>query len=105
MSLRSLTHLDYRKCHKLTRIARGTQQDVKWAGSPENSKRQYAVTELYPRLLCTFSGVVVFVLRNTKYLCFATLDVRVLSNSKVGHLNLWFYLNSSTGFLRLWRNR
>lgn len=33
----------------------------------EKSKREYAVTELYPRLLYTFSDVVVFVLRNSKY--------------------------------------
>ena len=41
---------------------------LKWArGDKEKSKREYAVTELYPRLLYTFSDVVVFVLRNFKY--------------------------------------
>lgn len=43
-----------------------TQREIGWADSPEKSKRQYAVTELYPRLLYTFSDVIVFVLRNSK---------------------------------------
>lgn len=39
-----------------------------WAANDkEKSKREYAVTELYPRLLYTFSDVVVFILRNTKW--------------------------------------
>lgn len=38
-----------------------------WAlGDKKKSKREYVVTELYPRLLYTFSDVVVFVLRNSK---------------------------------------
>lgn len=41
--------------------------DLAWAiNDKEKSKREYIVTELYPRLLYTFSDVVVFVLRNTK---------------------------------------
>lgn len=48
------------------KIARGSQRDIAWATSPETRKRQYAVTELYPRLLYTFSDVIVFVLRNPK---------------------------------------
>lgn len=39
---------------------------LQWANSPETRKREYAVMELYPRLLYTFSDVVVFVLRNTR---------------------------------------
>lgn len=39
---------------------------IQWANSPETRKREYAVMELYPRLLYTFSDVVVFVLRNTR---------------------------------------
>ena len=40
---------------------------ISWAmGDKEKSKREYAVTELYPKILYTFSDVVVFVLRNPK---------------------------------------
>jgi energy-coupling factor transporter ATP-binding protein EcfA2 len=55
-----------RKRHKIARVTRGTQRDITWADCPEKQKRQYAVTELYPRLLYTFSDVIVFVLRNPK---------------------------------------
>lgn len=57
---------EHRRRQKRSRIIRGGQHSIKWADSPEKSKRQYAVTELYPRLLYTFSDVIVFVLRNTK---------------------------------------
>ncbi|KAL8929810.1 MAG: hypothetical protein Q9208_000954 [Pyrenodesmia sp. 3 TL-2023] len=50
----------HRKGHRVSR-------NLKWAhGDKEKSKREYAVTELYPKLLYTFSDVVVFVLRNPK---------------------------------------
>lgn len=39
---------------------------IQWANSPETKKREYAVMEFYPRLLYTFSDVVVFVLRTTR---------------------------------------
>lgn len=43
-------------------------RELAWAiNDKEKSKREYIVTELYPRLLYTFSDVVVFVLRNTKW--------------------------------------
>ncbi|KAF2012508.1 hypothetical protein BU24DRAFT_442957 [Aaosphaeria arxii CBS 175.79] len=51
-----------------------TQRDITWANSESTSKRQYAVTELYPRLLYTFSDAIVFVLRNPK-----TFESTVLS--------------------------
>lgn len=54
---------------KLQQISRGlnrTRQKIKWANSLEKTKRQYAVKEFYPRLLYTFSDVIVFVLRNAK---------------------------------------
>ena len=45
----------------------GAPRKLPWAtGNKEKSKREYAVTELYPRLLYTFSDVVIFVLRNAK---------------------------------------
>lgn len=43
-----------------------SRRALKWATSEEKKKRQYSVTELYPRLLYTFSDVIVFVLRNPK---------------------------------------
>jgi energy-coupling factor transporter ATP-binding protein EcfA2 len=51
-----------KKIHKVTRSTR-----LDWATSPEKRRRQFAVTELYPRILYTFSDVIVFVLRNAKY--------------------------------------
>lgn len=57
---------DHRKRHKVTKVARGASRNLIWASTPETSKRQYAVTELYPRLLYTFSDVIVFVLQNPK---------------------------------------
>ncbi|KAI4668760.1 uncharacterized protein J4E78_002588 [Alternaria triticimaculans] len=57
---------EHRKRRKVTKSLHSTQRDIKWANSPDKSKRQYAVTELYPRLLYTFSDVIVFVLRNAK---------------------------------------
>ncbi|KAF2650662.1 hypothetical protein K491DRAFT_697115 [Lophiostoma macrostomum CBS 122681] len=64
---------DHRVRNKL-KVGRGSQRNLDWADSPEKSKRQYAVTELYPRLLYTFSDVIVFVLRNSK-----TFESSVLS--------------------------
>ncbi|PQE03570.1 patatin-like serine protein [Rutstroemia sp. NJR-2017a BVV2] len=51
---------------KLQKVAHSSQRDLAWAVNPETRKREYAVTQLYPRLLYTFSDVVVFVLRNPK---------------------------------------
>jgi len=53
----------FKRRHK---IFRGSQRDLAWAKSPEKCRREYAVTELYPRLLYTFSDAIVFVLRNAK---------------------------------------
>lgn len=38
------------------------EQALAWADSPRTRTREYAVTNLYPRLLYTFSDVIVFVL-------------------------------------------
>ena len=59
-------HHTHRKRRKVSKRLHCTQRDIKWANSPDTLKRQYAVTELYPRLLYTFSDVIVFVLRNPK---------------------------------------
>lgn len=51
---------------KVQKSRYSTQRDIVWAVTPETKKREYAVTQLYPRLLYTFSDVVVFVLRNPR---------------------------------------
>lgn len=68
------TQKPHRKRRKVSKGLHCTQRDIKWANSPDTLKRQYAVTELYPRLLYTFSDVIVFVLRNPK-----TFESTVLS--------------------------
>lgn len=55
------------KCEKLGRKRNKVSRKISWAlGDKEKSKREFAVTELYPKVLYTFSDVVVFVLRNPK---------------------------------------
>jgi hypothetical protein len=44
-----------------------SERELSWADSTSLRSRQYAVTNLYPRLLYTFSDVIVFVLRNPRY--------------------------------------
>ena len=44
----------------------GRTRQVAWATNENAKRREFAVTELYPRLLYTFSDVIVFVLRNAK---------------------------------------
>ncbi|KAI9690171.1 MAG: hypothetical protein M1822_009132 [Bathelium mastoideum] len=65
---------DRKDTRKRWKMARASQRDIAWATSPETKKRQYAVTQLYPRLLYTFSDVIVFVLQNSK-----TFESTVLS--------------------------
>ncbi|KAI1374503.1 hypothetical protein F4677DRAFT_426368 [Hypoxylon crocopeplum] len=43
-----------------------SQRYITWANSPQTQKREYTVSQLYPRILYTFSDVVVFVLRNPR---------------------------------------
>jgi len=64
-SNRSSMFVESRK--KLKRSRHGSERDIAWAITPETKKREYAVTQLYPRLLYTFSDVVVFVLRNPRW--------------------------------------
>lgn len=61
----AVAHSD-RPGEKSRKMAHSSQRDLSWATTPETRKREYAVTQLYPRLLYTFSDVVVFVLRNPK---------------------------------------
>lgn len=66
-SLRSTSDLIERRSRRLRKNRHSTQRDIAWAVTPETKKREYAVKKLYPRLLYTFSDVVVFVLRNPRY--------------------------------------
>ena len=45
---------------------KGRQRPIAWANDDEKRRREFFVTELYPRVLYTFSDVVVFVLRTAK---------------------------------------
>ncbi|KAH9908286.1 hypothetical protein F4778DRAFT_716781 [Xylariomycetidae sp. FL2044] len=51
---------------KLLRFSREVSRPIHWATSPERDKREFAVTHFYPRILYTFSDVIVFVLRNPR---------------------------------------
>lgn len=42
------------------------ERELMWASEPRARSREFAVTNLYPRLLYTFSDVIVFVLRNPR---------------------------------------
>lgn len=43
-----------------------SERELEWANTPTKRSREFAVTHLYPRLLYTFSDVVVFVLKNPR---------------------------------------
>ena len=62
-----LSETGSRKGGKLSKKRNKVSRKLSWAlGDKERSKREFAVTELYPKVLYTFSDVVVFVLRNPK---------------------------------------
>jgi hypothetical protein len=55
----------------LRKIVHGTKRLIEWIKqdglAPEKqTRREFAVTEMYPRILYAFSDVIVFVLRNAK---------------------------------------
>lgn len=50
-------------------LQHASAREVTWATTNERRSRGFAVTNLYPRLLYTFSDVVVFVLKNPRYEC------------------------------------
>lgn len=43
-----------------------SERELHWANGPYSRSREFAVTNLYPRLLYAFSDVIVFVLRNPR---------------------------------------
>jgi len=49
---------------KLVKII--SERELRWANEPRARSREFAVTNLYPRLLYTFSDVIVFVLKNPR---------------------------------------
>lgn len=51
---------------RMQKIPHTSEREITWANTNEKRSREYAVTYLYPRLLYTFSDVVVFVLRNPR---------------------------------------
>ena len=55
-----------RSFEKSCRTLRHSEREIKWAKTSEAQTRQFWVTQLYPRLLYTFSDVVVFVLKNPR---------------------------------------
>ncbi|KAI2469690.1 hypothetical protein F4781DRAFT_431214 [Annulohypoxylon bovei var. microspora] len=61
---RNSVHIEPKR--KIQKNRHSSRRDIVWAITPETKKREYAVTQLYPRLLYTFSDVVVFVLRNPR---------------------------------------
>lgn len=55
------------KLSKKWRFSREVSRSISWGDGPEHKKREFAVTHLYPRILYTFSDVIVFVLQNARY--------------------------------------
>lgn len=48
------------------RLKHTSERELLWADTPRKQSREYAVAHLYPRLLYTFSDVIVFVLKNPR---------------------------------------
>ena len=51
---------------KFIRMQHISEREITWADTSAKQSREFAVTHLYPRLLYTFSDVVVFVLKNPR---------------------------------------
>lgn len=80
---------------RLKKSRHSSQRDIVWAVTPETKKREYAVTQLYPRLLYTFSDVVVFVLRNPRY--DTQLSNKSLLLTNIGLSSRQYWRNCWTG--------
>ena len=65
--------------HVQPEYAQARSLPIEWANTEESRQREFAVRELYPRLLYTFSDVVVFVLRNPKLVMPANLTKYMLT--------------------------
>lgn len=51
---------------KVPKMPYASEREIIWADTNEKRSREFMVTHLYPRLLYTFSDVVVFVLKNPR---------------------------------------
>lgn len=51
---------------RLKKTRHTSEREITWANTSKTRSREFAVTNLYPRLLYTFSDVVVFVLKNPR---------------------------------------
>ena len=51
---------------KIQRVHHASEREILWADTHAKRGREFAVTHLYPRLLYTFSDVIVFVLKNPR---------------------------------------
>jgi hypothetical protein len=49
---------------KIRKAHYGSERLINWATSAEKRSRRFTVTNVYPRILYTFSDVVVFVIKN-----------------------------------------
>ena len=59
----------YGETRKLRKPNKVSKHVIEWANDPEKCKREFAVKNLYPRILYAFSDIVVFVLRNDRLVC------------------------------------
>jgi hypothetical protein len=63
----SLPYSSYGFPRKLRKLNKAVKREIRWANTPEKCKREFAVRNLYPRLLYAFSDIVIFVLRNDRF--------------------------------------
>ena len=59
-------HIPGRRTQSLETRDHCSEREITWADTPTKRSREFAVMSLYPRLLYTFSDVVVFVLKNPR---------------------------------------
>ena len=62
---------------KVQKMHHTSEREITWADTNAKRSREFTVTHLYPRLLYTFSDVVVFVLKNPRLVNFGVLFFRM----------------------------
>lgn len=88
-------------------LQHASAREITWATTNERRSRGFAVTNLYPRLLYTFSGVIVFVLKNPRYEYHLKSFEGLLDNIPKVCQSGSSRVSSKTwqsGLLRLWKN-
>lgn len=91
----------------LGHLQHASAREITWATTNERRSRGFAVTNLYPRLLYTFSGVIVFVLKNPRYefhlksleKFYWIISLKFASGSSRVSSKTW-----QSGLRRLWKN-